>query len=732
MMQLVLTFVHHGIDGIPTLAFQSLGVAAALLFLGIAVVIHGRFSMESVLFQILTLLSFWWLFAFSWMYGAVNYGEALRWARAAYLAVPLIPAAVYHFTVAVLKIDGPPKKIVRSNWLLCGLLASCSLATDKMIAGLRHYSWGYYPSYGELGVPVIAIFAVLMAWSLWHFWVEYRTRSNTKKLRARWFFIAFAVACTASVDYLPKFGIDVYPFGYLSMLVFAMITAGTIWRYRLVDITPSFAASQILQTMQGAVLVTDLAGNIQLTNHAVEELLGYREAELVDMPISRVADPSRIRFTLERLAKPGVIFDEEMTWRTKEGQTVEMDVSASVLKSRKGSPEGIVYTALDITLHKLREEALKQSEERLRLLVEGVKDRAIFMLDTEGRVVSWNPGAERIHGYSFKEIVGRHFSCFHVPEDLRDGKPERLLKEAETKGSYDDEGWRQRKDGSRFWASVLITALRDDTDRLRGYAKLTRDMTERRRAEILQRKAEELARSNRELEEFAYVASHDMQEPLRKMASFAQLLSERYKNRIDSKSDKFISYIIDGATRMQSLIDNLLKYSKAGREGESMEPTALENVLAQTLVSLELPIRESGAVVTHDFLPTLWINPVQIGQVLQNLINNALKFHGPHPPRIHIGAQLQNNGEWALSVRDNGIGIELQYIPQIFRMFRRLHSRAEYPGTGLGLAICKKIIERHGGKIWVESRPEEGSTFTFTLPDGERRNDEAGDSARRG
>ncbi len=231
----------------------------------------------------------------------------------------------------------------------------------------------------------------------------------------------------------------------------------------------------------------------------------------------------------------------------------------------------------------------------------------------------------------------------------------------------------------------------------------------------LERKAEDLARSNADLEQFAYVASHDLQEPLRMIASYTQLLERRYGERFDGDAKEFMAFVVDGAARMKLLIEDLLAYSRLGTHGKLFQRVPAEAVLAKVLANLRLAIEQSGATVTHDALPEVVVDDVQWMQLLQNLIGNALKFRAGAPPAVHVGVE-DRGVEWLFAVRDNGIGIEPQYFERIFLVFQRLSGRGEYPGTGIGLAICKKVVERHGGRIWVESRPGAGSSFFFTLP----------------
>jgi light-regulated signal transduction histidine kinase (bacteriophytochrome) len=233
--------------------------------------------------------------------------------------------------------------------------------------------------------------------------------------------------------------------------------------------------------------------------------------------------------------------------------------------------------------------------------------------------------------------------------------------------------------------------------------------------ERLTRKAQELSRSNAELEQFAYVASHDLQEPLRMISSYTQLLARRYAERLDSDAREFMEFVVDGAARMKQLIEDLLAYSRVGTHGKQLKSTDCGAVLQKALTNLRSAIETNGAVITHDALPTVAADGTQLAQLFQNLIGNAIKFQGKNAPRVHISAQAQDE-TWLFVIEDNGIGIEPQYFERIFMVFQRLHTKSEYPGTGIGLAICKKVVDRHGGRIWVEPGAERGSRFCFTLP----------------
>jgi light-regulated signal transduction histidine kinase (bacteriophytochrome) len=273
-----------------------------------------------------------------------------------------------------------------------------------------------------------------------------------------------------------------------------------------------------------------------------------------------------------------------------------------------------------------------------------------------------------------------------------------------------------RRDGSEFPVEISLSPMTTNAGETLIISNI-RDVTARKIADgRLRAVAADLARSNAELEHFAYVASHDLQEPLRMVASFTQLLARRYQGKLDEDADEFIGFAVDGARRMQELINDLLTYSRAGTQPLQLQPVDTSQLVDRVVSDLATAIAEARASVTRDTLPTVLGDATQLRQVFQNLIANGIKFHRPDDtPRVHISA-TQDHQAWTFGVSDNGIGIEHQYRERIFALFQRLHTRADYPGTGIGLAICKKIVERHGGQICVESEPGRGTTFRFTVP----------------
>jgi PAS domain S-box-containing protein len=362
------------------------------------------------------------------------------------------------------------------------------------------------------------------------------------------------------------------------------------------------------------------------------------------------------------------------------------------------------------------ERELHESEQRFRLMVSNVKEYAIFMLGPKGHVVSWNAGAQRIKSYQPEEIIGRHFSCFYPAEDIERGRPEYELKLAAEQGQSVDEGWRVRKDGSRFWANTVITALRDPAGRLRGFSKITRDLTERRRTEEeIKRQNALLAAANKELDAFSYSVAHDLRAPLRAVDGFSLALLQDFPDDVPEEGRRYLERIRSGAQRMAQLIEDLLKLSRISRHQIVRSEVDLSRVAAEVAAQLKAsdPNRQVKFAIAADLVVFGDRNLLRI--VLENLMANAWKFTSRQPQaEIHLGLK-NGEEERVLFIRDNGCGFDMKYADKLFGVFQRLHRESEFSGTGIGLATVHRIISRHGGRIWAEAAVGEGATFYFVV-----------------
>jgi PAS domain S-box-containing protein len=476
----------------------------------------------------------------------------------------------------------------------------------------------------------------------------------------------------------------------------------------------------LLEAAPDAMVVVDQGGAIVLLNVQAEKQFGYRRDELLGQKVKSIipegfaerliADGTRS--AAEALAQhigTGI----ELSGRRKDGSAFPIEIMLSPLDS----PGGILVTAAirDISVRKDAERHLAHME-GYRGLLEAAPD-AMVVVNQSGEIVLLNVQAEKQFGYRRDELLGKKVMSI-IPVGFADrlmvGEPRSADDVLGPRIETGIEPTGRRKDGSPFPIEIMLSPL-DSPEGILVTAAI-RDITARRKAEAdLLQKVEELHRSNEELGQFANIASHDLQEPLRMVASYTQLLARRYKGRLDSDADEFIAFAVDGATRMQQLIQDLLAFSRVGSTGQELLDTSSEEALEQAIMNLRGAIEGSGALVTHDPLPGVLADEMQLVQLFQNLVGNAIKYQPPGVPKVHISAARDLQQKWMFSVADNGLGIDSKYFEKIFGMFQRLHGRAEFAGTGIGLAICKKIAERHGSGISVESRPGHGSTFRFAL-----------------
>jgi PAS domain S-box-containing protein len=486
--------------------------------------------------------------------------------------------------------------------------------------------------------------------------------------------------------------------------------------------------ANIVRSSSDAMVAMTIDGKITSWNPGAEQLYGYSSDEAIGELVHMLIPPHRSgeeEEILERVATGHKVELGDTERLRKDGSLVDISVTVSPIKDAVGNVVGASSISRDITERKRADRALRVLQEGFRSAFEHAPiGMALFSIEQDhGRLLEVNRSLSEITGYSTQQLLEIDLSDISHPDDV---ELERPLKQQLLSGeipNYRVEMRYVHRDGHPVWVVYNASTVQGSSDELLYGVAQVEDITERKRAEKelasisdeLAARATELERSNADLQQFAYAASHDLSEPLRMVSSYVQLLAKRYKDKLDSDADEFIDFAIDGTTRMQALIDGLLIYSRAGTADYSHEAVDCSKVLHDTLTTLHTSLRESGASVNAGALPTVQGDPTQLFQLFQNLISNAIKFAADEPPRIQVAAEREG-GEWCFMVKDNGIGIDRAHAERIFAVFQRLHGRGEYPGSGVGLAICKRIVERHNGRIWVEAPPEGGSTFYFTIP----------------
>jgi PAS domain S-box-containing protein len=457
-----------------------------------------------------------------------------------------------------------------------------------------------------------------------------------------------------------------------------------------------------------AIFMLDPNGIIESWNDGAERISGYTASEAMGKHIAFLYTPedrhsNKAWIELDTALKEGRY--EEEGWRVcKNGHRFWANVVITPVFDSPAKLLGFAKVTRDISQRK----QLTDTEERFRLLVESVNDYAIFMLDPTGHIVSWNPGAERIKGYKIDEVLGKHFSLFYTSEDVERKHPDHELEIAKAEGRFEEEGWRVRKDGTRFWANVVITAVHEKDGVLRGFAKVTRDMTHRREME------EQLREVNRQLEAFAYSVAHDLRAPLRNMSFTSRLLLEDYGDKLDEEGKELLTTQSLCATKLAAIISDLLTLTRLSRKALRLQQVNMSSLAAEVWDELILTARA-------EVLPTPLIAPdmkvrgdkTLLRMILLNLLDNAIKF-SPNGGTVEIG-ELMQDGHRVFYVKDEGVGFDMAYVHKIFLPFERLVNDEESPGSGIGLANVQQAVLRHGGRVWAESELGKGSTLYFYL-----------------
>jgi PAS domain S-box-containing protein len=468
-----------------------------------------------------------------------------------------------------------------------------------------------------------------------------------------------------------------------------------------------------------AIFLLDVDGKVMTWNAGAQRFKGYLAHEIIGKHFSLFyTEPDLVIrkpwHELEVAAEVGRFEDEG--WRLrKDGTRFWANVIIIAIRDADGTLLGFGKITRDLTER-------REAELRYRILVEGVNDYAIYMLDANGIVTSWNSGAQSIKGYTADEIIGSHFSLFYTPEDIEAKLPQKVLQAAAEQGHFEGEGWRVRKNGTRFWCSAVVTPLYDEDGILRGFSKVTRDITDRknlldevkRHAAELEIQVQERERTNAELESFSYSVSHDLRAPLRAIEGFSTALREDFGELLPPEGLEYLDEIASASVRMSRLVQDLLNYSRLNKLDmplvavsviDSVDEAIRELGEARAAIDVEVPLNLE--VIAHR---------VTLVQVLANLLANGLKFHsGDRQPKVRVSARRES-GNAVIQIQDNGIGIEERYLDRIFKVFERLHGTDKFPGTGIGLAIVKRGLERMSGNIFVASQIGVGTTFTITLP----------------
>lgn len=738
--------------------------AAAILSLGVLILLGERHSPVSISFFLMTAAVGIWLFGYSWAYCVQHESLADAWVRISHLGVTFIPASVYHFTVGTLRIYSAHKRLVWLSWATSAAFLATVVWTDLFIAGVYRYWWGFYAKYDWMSFPFLGFFFGMMAASLRHFWVEFNlSPSEVAKLRSKALLIAFSVAYLGSVDYLAAFGVSLYPFGYLPVLVFIVMTASAIWRYRLVDITPAFAANEIINAMADALLVLDHDGIVRVANRAACDLFEKTEKEIVGTPIrdltSAISQPER---GLDRLLVTGSLRNFESRMPNRGEAITVLSTSSYVMHDQGDRPIAFVCIVRNVTEQKRAEQEIQHHVERQAALYE-INLATTSTLELQAVL---NVLLERL-----KQLIP-HAAITIM---LLSSDDQRLIKVASR--NIDDETWkRDREDGERANAHpvlerkspVFISDLRTHSngwhskyfierayvsylgvplvakDQVLGvlsfYTKEERSYSSEelnflttlagqtasaihnsQLFEQTRQQASDLEEANRVKDEFLSVMSHELRTPLNIIAGFTKIVQDGMLGKINAEQGKALEKVTRHSNELLVMVNSIMDATKIEAGALVIDNTEFQ--LSEFFEDLKLLYDYSSEETVKlkwdlpETMPTLTTDKEKLKHILQNLINNALKFTEKGSVTVAL-RHFSDVDKVEFKVTDTGIGIERADLSVIFEMFRQLDSSKTRSrgGVGLGLHIVKTFTALLGGTVRAESAAGKGSTFTVSLP----------------
>lgn len=697
--------------------------AAVLLVLGLMVLAHERGIQPSRSYALVTFTVSGWLFCFTWMYAAAGEEVALWWAKAAYVFVPFIAPAIYHFTAVALEIYSRCRRWVWIGWTLGAAFAAVTLATDALISGLYHYWWGYYPRYGWLSGPYLTFFFGIMVANLRNYWLAYReSPRGARPRRIRIFMIAHGFAYVATIDYAAKFGLAVYPFGYLPVLGWLSLVAVALWRHQFLDITRSVAAEQIIKTMREALLVLDHDGIVRVVNRAACVLFSRPETEIVGRRGSALGATLCPPEAIEALLRTSIGRNYEAHVVAPGGDgSLLLDVSTSVIKDWTGEPTAIVCIARDITERKRAEEAIRASEERFRSFAQSAND-AILSANRVGEIVYWNRGAKAVFGYDEEEVLGRPLTML-MPERYHDSHRagiERMRAGGEGRvigTTVELHG--VRKDGKEFPLELSLASWRAGEETF--YSGIIRDITARKQLE-------EQLRQSQKMEAVGSLAggvAHDFNNLLTVIKGYCHLALKRAETTGLLRRD--LEQIKGAGERAAALTQQMLAFSR--RQVAKLEMLNLSRVVGAMGEMLKRLIGEDMNLV-------LRLEPLQTmvradrGQIEQVIMNLAVNSRDAMPQggqltieTIHVDVGRGERGRYgnlepgayvALCVTDTGCGMDEATQARIFDPF--FTTKEPGKGTGLGLSTVYGIVKQSKGTVVVESEPGRGTIFRIYFP----------------